>query len=65
LPQPAPLTSLAYGKDGHTLATGDADDVARIWTLPGPVLADPSGTVFAVAFNPESVPGRPYDPPCE
>ena len=53
LPQPAPLTSLAYGQDdGHTLATGDADDVARIWTLPGPVLANPSGAVFAVAFNP-------------
>lgn len=54
LPQPAPLTSLAYGKDGDTLATGDADDVARIWTLPGPVLATSSGSVFAVAFSPDS-----------
>ncbi len=54
LPQPAPLTSVAYGKDSDTLATGDADDVARIWTLPGPVLAPAPGSVFAVAFGPDS-----------
>ncbi len=54
LPQPAPLTSVAYGKDSDTLATGDADDVARVWTLPGPVLAPAPGSVFAVAFDPDS-----------
>jgi WD40 repeat protein/energy-coupling factor transporter ATP-binding protein EcfA2 len=57
LPQPTPLTALAYGKDGDTLVTGDAADVARIWTLPGPVLAQSSGSVFAAAFSPDSTTG--------
>ena len=58
LPQPSPLTALAYGKDGDTLATGDAADVARIWTLPGPLLAQSSGSVFATAFSPDSTGGH-------
>lgn len=52
LPQPAPVTSVAYGAGGGTLATGDADDIGRVWTLPGPVLAKAPGSVFAISFSP-------------
>jgi WD40 repeat protein len=57
LPQPAPVTSLAWDARGGRLATADANDVARIWVLPGPVLAAAPGSVFAAAFGP-GAPGR-------
>jgi WD40 repeat protein len=52
LPHPAPVLSVAFGHGGGELATADADGVARIWTLPGPVLTGPPGSVFTVAFSP-------------
>lgn len=52
LSQPAPVTSLAWDARGDRLATADANDVARIWILPGPVLAAAPGSVFAAAFGP-------------
>ena len=52
LSQPAPVTSLAWNSGGDRLATADTNDVARIWTLPGPVLATSPGSVFAASFSP-------------
>jgi WD40 repeat protein/transcriptional regulator with XRE-family HTH domain len=37
LPQPQPVTSLAWDSGGHLVA-GDADGLVRVWTLPTPVL---------------------------
>ena len=37
LPQPQPVTSLAWDTGGHLVA-GDADGLVRDWTLPTPVL---------------------------
>jgi WD40 repeat protein len=54
LPHPAPVLSVAYGPGASTLATADADGVTRMWTLPGPVMTGPPGSVFTVAFGPES-----------
>ena len=52
LSQPAPVTSVAWSSAGDKLATADTNDVARIWTLPGPVLATSPGSVFAASFSP-------------
>ena len=52
LPQPAPVTSLAWNTGGDRLATADTNDVARIWALPGPVIAMSAGSVFAASFSP-------------
>ncbi|MGD0066713.1 MAG: helix-turn-helix domain-containing protein [Streptosporangiaceae bacterium] len=52
LPHPAPVLSVAFGHGSGELASADADGVARIWTLPGPVLTGPPGSVFNVAFSP-------------
>jgi WD40 repeat protein len=57
LSQPAPVTSLAWDAAGKRLATADTNDVARMWSLPGPVLAAAPGEVFAAAFAPDA-PGR-------
>jgi WD40 repeat protein len=51
LPQPAPVLSVSFGGDS-ALATADADGAARVWHLPGPVLAGSTSEVFAVAYNP-------------
>jgi WD40 repeat protein len=51
LPHPQPVTSLAWAGDGH-LISGDADGLARIWTLPSPVLLA-GGAVNSVAFSPD------------
>lgn len=53
LPHPQPVISVAFGRDSHTLATGSADGVERLWRLPGPVLAGPTDAVFTVAFSPD------------
>lgn len=52
LSQPSPVTSLAWGSGGDRLATADTNGVARIWTLPGPVLSNSPGSVFAISFRP-------------
>ena len=51
LAHPAPVLSVTYGRGSDTLATGDADGIARMWILPGPILTGSEGSVFAVAFN--------------
>ena len=54
LPHPVPVTAVAYGPGRVTLATGDANHVPQLWTLPGPVLAGPAGSsIFTVAFSPD------------
>jgi WD40 repeat protein/transcriptional regulator with XRE-family HTH domain len=58
LPQPQPVTSLAWDTGGHLVA-GDADGLVRIWTLPTPVLRTGvevnsvayRGALLAVATN--------------
>jgi len=50
LPQPQPVTSLAWDGAGHLVA-GDADGKARTWILPTPVLRT-GGSVYSVAYGP-------------
>ena len=50
LPQPQPVTSLAWDGVGHLVA-GDADGMVRNWILPTPVL-DADGPVNSVAYSP-------------
>jgi WD40 repeat protein/transcriptional regulator with XRE-family HTH domain len=51
LPHPAPVLAVMYGRGSDMLATADADGTARMWTLPGPVLTGPPGSIFTVAFS--------------
>jgi WD40 repeat protein len=53
LTHPAPVMSVAFGARGSALATADTDGAARVWQLPGPVLAGPAAAVFAVAYGPD------------
>ena len=50
LPQPQPVTTLAWDGVGHLVA-GDADGMVRNWLLPTPVL-DADGPVNSVAYSP-------------
>ena len=49
LPQPQPVTSLAWDSDGRLVA-GDADGKVRTWVLPTPVLRA-GGAVNSVAYG--------------
>ena len=49
LPQPQPVTSLAWDGTGRLVA-GDADGLARVWTLPTPVLRT-GGPAYSVAYG--------------
>jgi WD40 repeat protein/transcriptional regulator with XRE-family HTH domain len=51
LPHPGPVTGLAYLPDGSRLLTGSADGTARLWPLPGPVLAGAQANVFTLDFS--------------
>ena len=50
LPQPQPVTTLAWDGVGHLVA-GDADGMVRNWILPTPVLGA-GGPVNSVAYSP-------------
>jgi WD40 repeat protein/transcriptional regulator with XRE-family HTH domain len=50
LPHPGPVTTVVFhGVD--TLVTSASDGTARIWRLPGPLIAGPGGNIFSVAFG--------------
>jgi WD40 repeat protein/transcriptional regulator with XRE-family HTH domain len=49
LPQPQPVTSLAWDDDGRLVA-GDSDGHVRLWTLPTPVLRA-GGPVNSIAYG--------------
>ncbi|GAB3057437.1 nSTAND1 domain-containing NTPase [Micromonospora schwarzwaldensis] len=53
LPQPTPVTALAFGADPHTLASTGTDGYVRYWELPGPLLVGPTGAVFSARFTPD------------
>ncbi|SFP06681.1 WD40 repeat [Actinomadura madurae] len=52
LPHPEPVTSVAFRADG-TLASASTDGTARLWRLPGPVLRQPEGHVYSLAYRPD------------
>ncbi|MFE9183247.1 NACHT and WD repeat domain-containing protein [Micromonospora haikouensis] len=52
LPHPAPVTAVQFSPDGSAVVTGSNDGTARLWPLPGPVLATP-GVVSATRFSPD------------
>ncbi|MGC5664592.1 helix-turn-helix domain-containing protein [Micromonospora sp. WMMD723] len=53
LPQPTPVTALAFGADQHTLASAGTDGYVRYWGLPGPLLVGAGGAVFSAGFTPD------------
>ena len=55
MPNPQPVTSLAWAGTGR-LISGDADGIARIWTVPTPVLRA-GGPANSVAYAPAAVAG--------
>ncbi|MFF0723105.1 helix-turn-helix domain-containing protein [Micromonospora sp. NPDC003816] len=51
LPHPAPVTELAFDRDGLSLYSGASDGVVRRWALPGPVLSAATNTVHDLAWS--------------
>ena len=51
LAHPQPVTSVQFLDSSQTLATSDADGVARIWHLPGPVMSGEDGPFFTAAIS--------------
>ncbi len=50
LPHPAPVTTVLFLHNGHTIATSAADGVARVWQIPGPMISESAEPVFAISF---------------
>ena len=50
LPHPSPVTSATFLDDG-TLASGEADGVARVWPIPGPGMSGFADSVFALDWS--------------
>lgn len=52
LPHPAPLTAVVFpGGASNTVATSAADGTARLWRIPGPVMAGSTASVFTTSFG--------------
>jgi WD40 repeat protein/transcriptional regulator with XRE-family HTH domain len=51
LPQPQPVTSVAWDGEGY-LITADADGTVRSWSLPTPVMYTGSA-VYSIAYSPD------------
>jgi WD40 repeat protein/transcriptional regulator with XRE-family HTH domain len=51
LPHPAPVTTVLFLHDSHTVATSSADGIARIWRVPGPILGGEAGPFFSAVFS--------------
>jgi WD40 repeat protein len=51
LPQPAPITTVAFLNNSDTVATSGADGVARIWRIPGPLMSGEQGPFFTTDFS--------------
>ena len=55
------VNSVAFSPDGHTLATGSADQTVRLWNVTDPTHPTPLGppltghtdSVYSVAFSPD------------
>ncbi|MCK9922566.1 hypothetical protein MXD61_11880 [Frankia sp. AgPm24] len=54
LNQGAVTWTVAFGPDGHQLATGAADGALRIWEIPGPALLNRYGPTLVSAVNPRT-----------
>ena len=50
LPHPAPVTTVLFLHDSHTIATSAADGVARVWRIPGPLISESTQPIFAITF---------------
>lgn len=50
LPHPGPVTSATF-LDDATLASGEADGVARVWPVPGPGIGGFADSVFALDWS--------------
>lgn len=50
LPHPGPVTSATF-LDDATLASGEADGVARVWPIPGPGIGGFADSVFALDWS--------------
>jgi WD40 repeat protein len=51
LPHPAPATMVRFLGDNQSLISAADDGVTRLWALPGPVITDPTDTVFTAAIG--------------
>jgi WD40 repeat protein/transcriptional regulator with XRE-family HTH domain len=54
LPHPAPVTTVKFLGNSHTIATSAADGTARIWEYPGPLISGPTGPIFTTTFSASS-----------
>ncbi|MFG1818356.1 hypothetical protein ACGFIF_31650 [Kribbella sp. NPDC049174] len=53
LPHAEPVSSVAFTNGDRTLLTAGYDGVARLWSIPGPVISGPTSTVASAAFSPD------------
>lgn len=50
LPHPAPVTTVLFLRDSHTIATSAADGVARVWRTSVPMIRESTQQIFAITF---------------
>ena len=53
LPHAEPVSSVAFTNGDRTLMTSGYDGVARLWSIPGPVITGPTATVASTVFSPD------------